>query len=440
MLDDDDGVALVHEGVQHGEQVGDVFEVQAGRGFVQHVHGPARAALAQLAPQLDALRLATRQRGRGLAQLDIPQAHVVEGPEHPGDGGNVFEDLQRFLHVQVEHVGDGMTLVLHLQGLPVEPLALADGTGNPHVRQEIHLHPGRAVALAGLAPAAPHVEAESAGFVAAHPGLRCFGEEGADRVEDLRVGRRIRSRRAADGRLVDVDDLVQVTHALEAVEFSRLGAGLVQRPGQGRVQDIVDQRAFARTGHARDAGEPAHGQPDVQVLEVVLARAKNRKPRAVHAAAGGRYGDRLLSAQVLACQRSRAGGHGAGTALGHDLTAVDAGARAEIHDVVGRPHGLFIVFDDDDRISLVPQMAQGIQQPPVVPWMQADARFVEHVHHADEPAADLACEPYALRLPSGKGRRRTFQCQVFEAHVEQEVEPRDDLLERLVADLAFGVR
>ena len=126
--------------------------------------------------------------------------------------------------------------------------------------------------------------------------------------------------------------------------------------------------------------------------------------------------------------------------LCHDLAAVDAGARSEIHDVVGCPHGLFIVFDDDDRIALVPQMTQGIQQTLVVPGMQADARFVEHVHHADEPAADLAGEPDALRLPARKRRRRAFQRQVFETHVEQEVEPCDDLLERFVADLAFGVR
>ena len=231
-----------------------------------------------------------------------------------------------------------------------------------------------------------------------------------------------------------------MTHAFEPVELARLGAGLVQRPGQSRVQDIVDQRTLARTGHARNAGEPAHGQPDVQVLEVVLAGAQDRKPAVIYAAAGDRNRDRLLPAQVLSGQRCRAGGYDTRTALGDDLAAVDAGARTEIHDVVGRPHGLFIVFDDDDRIALVPQMAQGIQQPTVVPGMQSDARFVEHVHHADEPAADLAGEPYALRLPAGKRRRRTFQRQVFETHVEQEVEPGDDLLERFVADLAFGVR
>ena len=440
VLDDDDGVALVHEGVQHREQMGDVLEVQAGRGFVQHVHGPSRAPFAQLAAQLDALRLAARQRGRGLAQLDVSQAHVVEGPEHPGDGWDVLEQLQRFLHVQVEHVGDGTPLVLHLQGFPVEPLSFADGTGNPHVRQEIHFHPRGAVALAGFAPAAPHVEAEPSGPVAAQPGFGSLGEEGADRVEDLRVGRRVRPRRAADGRLVDIDDLVQVPDAREAVVFARVRAGLVQRAGQGRVQDVVDQRALPGTGHARHAGEPSQGEPDVQVLEVVLPGAHDREPLVVRAAAGGRNGDRLLPAQVLPGQRSGAGGHDAGAAGGHDLAPVDARARTEIHDVVGRPHGLFIVLDDDDRIALVPQLAQGIQKPPVVPGMQADARFVEHVHHADEAAADLAREAYALRLPAGERRRRAFQREVFESHVEEEVEPGDDLLERFVSDQAFGVR
>ena len=98
------------------------------------------------------------------------------------------------------------------------------------------------------------------------------------------------------------------------------------------------------------------------------------------------------------------------------------------------------MFHDYDGIALVPQLAQGIQEPPVIPGMQADARFVEHVHHADETAADLACEPYALRLPAGKRRGRSVQRQVVESHVEEEVETGDDFLECLVADLALGVR
>ncbi len=49
MLDDDDAIAQIGKPVQHGEQLLDVVEVQAGGGFVQQVKGFAGLALAEFA-------------------------------------------------------------------------------------------------------------------------------------------------------------------------------------------------------------------------------------------------------------------------------------------------------------------------------------------------------------------------------------------------------
>ena len=65
-----------------------------------------------------------------------------------------------------------------------------------------------AVALTGLAAAALDVEAEPAGAVAAHFSVLRFGKDGADIVEHPGVGGRIGAGRAADGLLVDADDLI----------------------------------------------------------------------------------------------------------------------------------------------------------------------------------------------------------------------------------------
>ena len=65
VLDDDHGVALVDQRVQHAEQLGDVLEVQAGRGLVEDVDRPAGRALLQFGGELDPLRLAAGQRGAG---------------------------------------------------------------------------------------------------------------------------------------------------------------------------------------------------------------------------------------------------------------------------------------------------------------------------------------------------------------------------------------
>ena len=110
--------------------------------------------LDQLAGQLDPLGLAAGERRRRLAELDVIEPDVVQGLEHRGDLGNVGEVLEGLLHVHVEHVADALALEADVQGLAAEPLALADRAGDPDVGEEVHLQPVRAVALAGLAPAA----------------------------------------------------------------------------------------------------------------------------------------------------------------------------------------------------------------------------------------------------------------------------------------------
>ena len=107
------------------------------------------------------------------------------------------------------------------QRLAVVALALADVAGDVDVGQEVHLDLDDAVALAGLAAAALDVEGEAAGLVAARLGFRQAGEPFADRREGAGIGRGVGARRAADRRLVDVDDLVDVLEPLDAVVRGR---------------------------------------------------------------------------------------------------------------------------------------------------------------------------------------------------------------------------
>src|SRR5262245_49430619 len=73
VLDDDDCVALVDEPAQDAEQLADVFEVETGRGLVEEVYGPAGRPLLQFRGELDPLRLAAGEGGRGLAEPDIAE-------------------------------------------------------------------------------------------------------------------------------------------------------------------------------------------------------------------------------------------------------------------------------------------------------------------------------------------------------------------------------
>ena len=188
------------------------------------------ARLRQLLAELHALRLAARQRRRRLADLHVAEAHPLQRRELLADRGHRGEELDRLLDGHVEHVGDRLALELHLERLAVVALALADLAGDVDVGQEVHLDLDDAVALALLAAPALDVEREPARPVAARLGLRQPGEPLAHRREGAGIGRGVRARRAADRRLVDVDDLVEEFEAGEVVVRGRVHPRAVQPP------------------------------------------------------------------------------------------------------------------------------------------------------------------------------------------------------------------
>jgi hypothetical protein len=102
---------------------------QSGGRLVQHVGGPAGRAALQLSGQLDALRLAAGQGGRGLAQAHVAKTHVNQRLQVPVDGGHRREEAGRFLDRHRQHLGDRLALVVHLEGVSVVPGAVTDLAG-----------------------------------------------------------------------------------------------------------------------------------------------------------------------------------------------------------------------------------------------------------------------------------------------------------------------
>jgi hypothetical protein len=148
-------------------------------------------------------------------------------------------------HRQVEHVGDALAAVLHLEHLGLISAAAAGGAHQQHVREELHLDLFEAVAATGLAAAAVDVEREGGGGVAAQPGLVGGGEQPPHRIEDLGVGGRVGARRRADRALVDEDDLGQLVGALDVVAFAGRGRRLAAAAQQAAIEDVLDQGALA---------------------------------------------------------------------------------------------------------------------------------------------------------------------------------------------------
>ena len=216
---------------------------------------------------------ATGQGGGGLAQPDVAKAHVAHGLQLGLDAREVVEQLQGLLHGHVQHLGDGAVAELDFQRLAVVASSAADLAGDGDVGEELHLNLGVAVALTCLAAPALDVEGEATWSVAPDAGFRERGEQLADGCEGPGVGRGIAAGCAPDGRLVDVDYLVDLVQAGDGVVSAGavLGSGHVL--GQALVQHLVHQAALAGAGYAGNAGEHPQGHGDVDSLEVILASA-----------------------------------------------------------------------------------------------------------------------------------------------------------------------
>ncbi len=213
-----------------------------------------------------------------------------------------LEEFGGFLDRHVEHVRYRLALEQHLQRLAVVALALAGGAGDVDVGQEVHLDLDDAVALAGLAAAALDVEGEAAGLVAARLGLGQAGEPFADWRERAGVGRGVGARGAADRRLVDVDDLVDMLQPLDAVVRGGTFAGVVELARDRFIQRVDQQRRLAAAGDAGDAGEQAERNFRRDVLQVVAAGVDHLDGAAMVRRPPLRHLDRKFAGEILAGQ------------------------------------------------------------------------------------------------------------------------------------------
>src|SRR5260370_20097322 len=99
-----------------------------------------------------------------------------------------------------------------------------------------------AVAVTRLAAGALHVERKSPRSVAAHSPFRQLREKLADVREEPRIRRGIRTRCAPDRTLVDVNHLVEMLDAFEALVGARALAAAIE---------ILCERAMERIEYER---------------------------------------------------------------------------------------------------------------------------------------------------------------------------------------------
>ena len=293
----------------------------------------------------------------------------------------------------------------------------------------MHLDLQHAVALARLAAAALDVEGETARLVAARAAFRQFGEPVADRREQIGVGGRVGARRAADRRLVDVDDLVEQLQPLDARRAA---------PAPRRVPISRRLAALYSVSTTRVDLPPPEtpvtqvkvpsGNPAVTSFRLLpLAPTTRTHAVLLHRPAHRRHRDAPAARQIVAGQRGRIGRDLRRRALRHHVAAVDAGRRPHVDQMVGAADGVLVVLDHQHGVAQRLQPPQRAEQPLVVALVQADRGLVQHIQHAGQAGADLRGQPDALALAARQRGRAARQRQVVQADIDQKLQPVDDL-------------
>ncbi|MNS47500.1 hypothetical protein D3C72_800340 [compost metagenome] len=215
------------------------------------------------------------------------------------------------------------------------------------------------------------------------------------------------------------------------------GGCTVEGRGAQREQRIVDQRRFARAGHAGHARQQTNRDVQIDIAQVVAARPFERQIELFIAwRAFGRHFNLHSAREVFTGQGIRVRHDFRRRALSHDLPTMHTSPRADIHNVIGQTNRVFVVFDHDHSVANITQVLERAEQAVVITLVQTNGRFVKDVQNTDETGADLAGQTNTLCFATGQRVGTAVQRQVVETDVDEELQTLANLLEDLVGDFA----
>ena len=112
------------------------------------------------------------------------------------------------------------------------------------------------------------------------------------------------------------------------------------------------------------------------------------------------------------------------------------GTRADINDMVRRPNRIFIMLYHNHGVTEITQMDQRFQQTFIVTLMQTDGRFIQHIHHANQPGTNLAGQTNTLCFTARQGFCGTGHRQIIQPDIHQKTQAIADLFQHFLCN--FG--
>src|SRR5687767_1055042 len=336
-----------------------------------------------MSSKFNSLRFTAGQRGRRLAQPEIPETDLVQHAQTVRDLRHFAKEVDCFAHRHVEHFVNVLAAISHVENLLLESCALALLANQLDVREKLHLDSHSAVTLANLATPARKIEREVRRVEAAGLCLTCRGKNFANCIVDFYVRDGIRARRAADWRLVHQNHIIDKRSAVELLKRADVALPVTPLFLDAGVDAVVNQRRLSRTAHPCNADEHVQRYLDVDRLQIVFGRALNREPAFLWNAALLWLFDFRIAAQVTRRQRSLIiQQSGVVAFVDHSSTQLTR-RGTDVENVIRGTHHLSVVLDDEHSVADVAQVFEQTNQTVVVAWVQADRGLVEHVKRAD---------------------------------------------------------
>ena len=286
VLDHDEGIARVDQALEQLHQHRDIVEMQSSGRLVENEKvAAARAVLfgagtlvREMPDEFEALRFAARKSVQRLTKPQITKADFVQNIERIAEllgFPDLSEKLDRFTDGQLEDVVNGFLVQLHIENVRLKAAAFAFGATDVKIAQELHLDLLKAGAATALATAAAGVERERACGQPLRHRFRLGGEKLANAIVEPQVENRRRARGARQHRLIhhhDVADAMGAGHRFARARFllGRRAFGLKQVS----IKDLVNERRLPGSGNAGDAVENPQRNLDIEILEIMLPRAR----------------------------------------------------------------------------------------------------------------------------------------------------------------------
>ena len=133
------------------------------------------------------------------------------------DVGHGGKEVDRLVHLHLQHVANVPAAPADGQRLRVEARTLAGFAQHFHIRQKAHGDGANALPFATGAASLAGVETETVGRIAACLGFQRVGKQLADDVPESDVGGRAGTRRLADGRLIDFEHAVNALKTTDSL-------------------------------------------------------------------------------------------------------------------------------------------------------------------------------------------------------------------------------